>query len=580
VEVLSLRIKQNKNIKGYTLTHGKNQREITISQFADDSMLLLQDKHQRVMALEEIDIFGQTAGLKLNKLKTVGMYLGKDKNKQEVYKGIRIENDPIKCLGIFVGYNRDLCEQLNWDKKIQSIENLITRWAKRNLTIFGKITIIKTLILPKFTFLATNVNTPQSKINTINSILYAYIWGKRDRMKRNVLIRKLEDGGLGMTDLESHFRAVKASWVRRMIADSDDNWIFLAKEYLNMFGSNFLILHSSHLCEQHFKDISLLPQFYQEIVLAYSKTKIYTAPEAREDILSCILWANHNIAVRQNGVDEVLHFKSFIESNIRYVKDLKFFNGAIDTTYLYEKIKDKRNIYAEIIKLQIALRAVTKLIKSHTPATENDLLISPEITLTCNQLYWRFIDIKSEKPKAQNKLITIEPPSRAFKAIYTYKIKRLRDPKLAQFNYKILNLILPCNTNLKLWAKSNSDQCAICGETEDILHLLFLCSHAQTIWQIVEGGLNIRITTALLLYGSSNDTENYIVTLIAYLIYKQWIICEDRNILKHKTKTINCFISELAYRNKIISALNEVDVYENVEQVLKSFLRNNINNPA
>jgi hypothetical protein len=44
--------------------------------------------------------------------------------------------------------------KLNWEKKIEEMKNQFTAWGKRNLTIMGKILIIKTLILPKFTFLA------------------------------------------------------------------------------------------------------------------------------------------------------------------------------------------------------------------------------------------------------------------------------------------------------------------------------------------------------------------------------------------------------------------------------------------
>jgi hypothetical protein len=57
-------------------------------------------------------------------------------------------------LGIFFGHNKEGCQKLNWEKKIEEMKNQFTAWGKRNLTIMGKILIMKTLILPKFTFLA------------------------------------------------------------------------------------------------------------------------------------------------------------------------------------------------------------------------------------------------------------------------------------------------------------------------------------------------------------------------------------------------------------------------------------------
>jgi hypothetical protein len=46
--------------------------------------------------------------------------------------------------------------------KIEEIKNQFTAWGKRNLTIMGNILIIKTLILPKFTFLARKPLPPFS----------------------------------------------------------------------------------------------------------------------------------------------------------------------------------------------------------------------------------------------------------------------------------------------------------------------------------------------------------------------------------------------------------------------------------
>jgi uncharacterized membrane protein len=56
--------------------------------------------------------------------------------------------NPVKALGIFFGHNKEECQKLNWEKKIEEMKNQFTAWGKRNLTIIGKILII----LPKFTF--------------------------------------------------------------------------------------------------------------------------------------------------------------------------------------------------------------------------------------------------------------------------------------------------------------------------------------------------------------------------------------------------------------------------------------------
>jgi hypothetical protein len=48
------------------------------------------------------------------------------------------------ALGIFFGHNKEECQKLNWEKKIEEMKNQFTAWGKGNLTIMGKVLIIKT----------------------------------------------------------------------------------------------------------------------------------------------------------------------------------------------------------------------------------------------------------------------------------------------------------------------------------------------------------------------------------------------------------------------------------------------------
>ena len=68
---------------------------------------------------------------------------------------------------------------------------------------------------------------------------------------------------------------------------------------------------------------------------------------------------------------------------------------------------------------------------------------------------------------------------------YVSKVKHIKDKKLAETNFKILNNILPCNRNLRKWGKSDTDLCCFCQEEEDISHLLYFCVHVKPIWEIV-----------------------------------------------------------------------------------------------
>jgi hypothetical protein len=63
-------------------TSGSNHN-IKISQLADDTTLFLRSKNEISIALNIMEIFGNLSGLKLNRNKTEGIWLGRLKHCKE-----------------------------------------------------------------------------------------------------------------------------------------------------------------------------------------------------------------------------------------------------------------------------------------------------------------------------------------------------------------------------------------------------------------------------------------------------------------------------------------------------------------
>ena len=114
------------------MKNGKHEKEMKISQYADDGTLLLFDEHQLNAAINEIRYFIEVAGPKLNVNKTIGMFLGRNiKNEDGIIEGILFTNKPIKCLGIYVGRNIEECERLNWENKAEQIKQRLIKWENK-----------------------------------------------------------------------------------------------------------------------------------------------------------------------------------------------------------------------------------------------------------------------------------------------------------------------------------------------------------------------------------------------------------------------------------------------------------------
>ena len=83
-----------------------------------------------------------------------------------------------------------------------------------------------------------------------------------------------------MIDMQAQFDAIKASWVYGIVnAPENHIWSFLPKQYLNKFGSDFIVITFNKA--SMFPPINQIPEFYQQIVCAYNKSKIITP----EDII-------------------------------------------------------------------------------------------------------------------------------------------------------------------------------------------------------------------------------------------------------------------------------------------------------
>ena len=228
-EILSDKIKSNKSIHGFTNKNLEN--EIKNIQHADDMTLAVRDTDSLTHAVKTINEFCELAGSKINFTKTECMLFGNLKNKFESIGGIKVTKKAVKCLGIYIGQDRIECYNKNWMKIYHEIDLLFESWKRRKLSLFGKCTIINALALSKMTYVASILELPDPKyIKDINKLIFKFLWNKQDRIKRNTLIGDIKDGGIGIVDMESKLRALKATWIPRLVTSNH-----ILKKYVGSF---------------------------------------------------------------------------------------------------------------------------------------------------------------------------------------------------------------------------------------------------------------------------------------------------------------------------------------------------------
>ena len=202
LEILTINIRSNKNIQGITV----DEEEIKLEIFADDLTAFLLNDTSLTKFLELLEDFGECSGLRINQDKSEIMLLGGCSNLLSEHLVNRLEiKTSVKILGIHFTY--DLCakQKLNCDDLIKSIKEKLRIWRWRDLTVIGRIQIVKTFIIPILLYRASMICLDKEFLNEANRIIFDFIWKGRDKVKRLALISDVEDGGLKSSSSRLHY---------------------------------------------------------------------------------------------------------------------------------------------------------------------------------------------------------------------------------------------------------------------------------------------------------------------------------------------------------------------------------------
>ena len=579
VEILALNIKQANTIQGFHIRKGNATHEVKMSQYADDSILILRDGCYIPEALKLLDSYGVVSGLKLNIPKTEGLWLGKDKDNPDHHYGIHFTKAPIRCLGIYIGHDKQACYKKNWTDKIEKFQRLLDSWRTRDLTLFGKVLIIKSLGISQLTFSAMCCTSTIETEKEIMKIIYQFLWHSRERIKRRVLINCIDEGGINMIDVESFFGALKASWVNRLSEQNNCSWKLIPLSYFENISPNFSVFQMNFDRETIFPIIKNIPEFYTQVLINYNKSKLNTLDSIVDNLGDQIIWGNKFFLETKSNGKKIctLYFKHWISSGIIYIKNLLFVNGKIDENFIYNKIQNKRNIYIEIQLLKKALHPYHQHFNQvHFTNDLSDIntaklqAINPSVSVTKH--YYNNIISKFKQSASLHKwgeTLHIDISQEIKTQVFSRKIVKIKENKIKEFNYKVLHNILACNNLLSKWVAENNGRCEICQCKDDIYHLIFDCQLAQTVWNIVSAHLNYVITDEDVIFGTNNPNMNYFISFIAFLIYKYWLICsknnEQRTILALKLLIRN----DLFYKSQSYKFLKKEEL-SNILQNLSS----------
>ena len=147
-EMLANAIRCDENIQGIKIY----DKEFKISQYADDTTAFVSDTNSAENLFKLLRTFQECSGLEINTSKTEAMWIGANKGNASTPLGITWPSEAISALGVNFSYNEKECFKKNFEEKLNAMKNLLNLWKPRNLTLYGRITILKSLALSKLVY--------------------------------------------------------------------------------------------------------------------------------------------------------------------------------------------------------------------------------------------------------------------------------------------------------------------------------------------------------------------------------------------------------------------------------------------
>ena len=167
-------------------------------------------------------------------------------------------------------------------------------WLSRDLTLYGKSLLAKTLGVSQLIYAASMLSVPIPVIKNAQAELFNFLWkNKKDKIKRLVLYQPLAEGGLNFVSFPAVVKSLRLAWISRFLSNSRDSWKAIPNHYFSTHGGLQFLLK----CNYNADDINNnLPTFYRELFQYFQEFKNKTEIFSYGNFL---LWNNEAITIEK-----------------------------------------------------------------------------------------------------------------------------------------------------------------------------------------------------------------------------------------------------------------------------------------
>ena len=525
-EMLANKIRRESSVQGITVSG----IEVKLTMYADDTTMFLKSSNSLLKALCILEEFKMASGLELNKSKTKLMWLGPGRCKLDDIGGITAVSS-VKILGIYHSATKQ-CSEENIAPIIKKIKNVTNSWRQRQLTIKGRITIAKALLISQLVYVASSIKIPKVDLQMIQSLIMKFIWrGRPPKVAQSTLCLSIKQGGLKAPDVFKCYESLRLQWVKRMYTAEDSQWRILLQARIAEYQLEDLLRNRN---SKIFMKKANIPDFYKIVIDRYNElfvTDVRSAQQARTQSI----W--HNDAVKVGG--KTVFLKHMYNAGKKIVDDITDINGSLmDYSSLKEKYPQVRTNFLRFQSIKNAIPSEWKYLIRQEPRS----LVSNEDKRCClinvnskkmclrtvqNQHIYNALLVK-RTPTAERKWKEEGFNLQCWERVYEIPYKCTSSTKLQSLQYRVLHRYIPTRRFLCTRSIIGSKLCRTCFEVDDLQHFFYRCTDVKNIWDVVLTRLKslfllpsdfVSVNTVLFGYLESPSVVNLII-----LLCKQYIV--------------------------------------------------------
>lgn len=367
--------------------------------------------------------------------------------------------------------------------------------------------------------LLISLPNPSGKfLEELNKLFYNFIWqSKIEKIKRNTLNMRYEDGGLKMINIHNFMIALKTSWIKRLIFN-ESKWKYLfesvttTKKFIS-FGNDY-----TNLLMGKTKNL-----FWKDVLYSWNKVhnKIKLSDKGNLELHN--IWYNKDITVG----GKTLFYNEYWKAGIRYINDILDKNGKLLNFESFKRVYKIKTNFLEYSSLRKAIKvflfrnntnnAVYKALQPFIPQNVKILATYKSVVKSIYGILCKCNNIPTSQSKWEG--LGYDFSQEQWKVNYTISFKCCQETAVQWLQYRILHRILATNSLLQKLKKINSNLCTFCNNhCETIEHLFFQCSYTSKIWDCLQKVLHdkfkkiIPLDKRTIIFGTENaNQENKIV---------------------------------------------------------------------